>query len=100
MVHCQGTGGRKKQYMDSNHIKAKVNKYRKTVVTEELMLNVYFDEMNAQSDIDIKVLGKKHFDRADDLYSGSSTVTKAVRTTDPDSSQQTCEGKLECFHIH
>ena len=44
------------------------------------------------------MLGKKPFDRDDDPPSGGGTVTKVISTTDPDSGQQTREGKPDGFH--
>ena len=57
----------------------------------------YMDELNAQIDLDRKVLGKKPFDRDNDPSSGGGTVTKVISTTDPDSGQQTREGKPDGF---
>ena len=56
------------------------------------------DELNAQIDLDRTVLSKKPFDRDDDQPTDGGTVTKVVSTTDPDSGQQTREGKPDGFH--
>ena len=94
----KGLVGGKILYTDSTHIKAKANKHRKTVVTVDQTPKAYMDELNAQIDLDRKVLGKKPFDRDDDPPSGGGTVTKVVSNTDPDSGQQTREGKPDGFH--
>ena len=90
---ARGLVGGKILYTDSTHIKAKANKHRKMVVTVDQTPKAYMDELNAQIDLDRKVLGKKPFDRDDDPPSGGGTVTKVISTTDPDSGQQTREGK-------
>ena len=95
---ARGLVGGKILYTDSTHIKAKANKHRKTVVTVEKTPKDYMDELNAQIDLDRKILGKKPFDRDDDPPSGGGTVTRVVSTTDPDSGQQTREGKPDGFH--
>lgn len=95
---AQGLAGGKILYTDSTHIKAKANKHKKTLVTVETTPKAYMEELNAQIDPDRTVLGKKPFDRDDDPPEGGSTTTKMQSTTDPDSGQQSHEGKPDGFH--
>ena len=95
-------------YTDSTHIKAKANKHKKKLVTVEQTPKAYMAELDEQVDLDRKVLGKKPFererdnDRDDDRRNnggGSSrTTTRMQSTTDPDSGQQSREGKPDGFH--
>ena len=90
-------------YTDSTHIKAKANKHKKYLVTVPVTPKEYMDELNAQIDLDRKALGKKPFDHDDDPDdpddpNGSKTTTRMVSSTDPDSGQQTREGKPDGFH--
>ena len=93
-------------YTDSTHIKAKANKHKKQLVTVERTPKSYLKELDEQVDLDRKVLGKKPFDRDDDHKGGgdggssgmSDTTTKMQSTTDPDSGQQSREGKPDGFH--
>ena len=101
-------------YTDSTHIKAKANKHKKKLVTVEQTPKAYMAELDEQVDRDREVLGKKPFererdnDRDDDHKdngggggsSGGSgrTTTRMQSTTDPDSGQQSREGKPDGFH--
>ena len=69
------------------HIKAKANKHKKRLVTVEETPATYMAELDAQIDLDRKVLGKKPFDRDDDDNDDppSSGKTRMESTTDPDS---------------
>ena len=84
-------------YTDSTHIKAKANKHRKMLVTVDETPKAYMDELNAQIDLDRKVLGKKAFDHKDPP-DGTGTTTRMQSLTDPDSGQQTRDGKPDGFH--
>lgn len=87
-------------YTDSTHIKAKANKHKKYLVTVPVTPKEYMEELNAQIDLDRSVLGKKPFDHDDDPNDPNSgkTTTRMVSRTDPDSGQQTREGKPDGFH--
>ncbi|MBQ6346030.1 MAG: IS1182 family transposase [Clostridia bacterium] len=92
-------------YTDSTHIKAKANKHKKKQVVVEQTPKSYLKELDEQVDLDRKVLGKKPFDRDDDHKDGGSggggnaeTATRMQSTTDPDSGQQSREGKPDGFH--
>ena len=90
-------------YTDSTHIKAKANKHKKKLVTVERTPKAYLEELDEQVDLDRKVLGKKPFDRDDDHKGDGSggatdTTTKMQSTTDPESGQQSREGKPDGFH--
>ena len=106
-------------YTDSTHIRAKANKRRKKLVSVEQTPKAYLEELDEQVELDRKVLGKKPFDR-DDAHkdehkdgedngnngssggngkSGASgTTTKMQSTTDPESGQQSREGKPNGFY--
>lgn len=87
-------------YTDSTHIKAKANKHRKVLVTVEETPKEYIEELNAQIDLDRKILGKKPFDHDDDdkpPKSGSGK-TQMKSLTDPESGQQNRDGKPDGFH--
>ena len=92
----KGLVGGKILYTDSTHIKAKANKHRKTYVTVEETPKEYLEELNAQVDLDRKVLGKKAFEHEEDPQ--PEKRTKAQSLTDPDAGQQTREGKPDGFH--
>ena len=85
-------------YTDSTHIKAKANKHKKFLVTVPVTPKEYMDELNAQIDLDRKVLGKKPFDHDDDPDDPNGSKTRMVSKTDPDSGQQTRDGKPDGFH--
>ena len=99
-------------YTDSTHIKAKANKHKKKLVTVEQTPKAYMAELDEQVDRDRKVLGKKAFERdnehKDDGKGGScgggnggengGTTTRMQSTTDPDSGQQSRDGKPDGFH--
>ena len=88
-------------YTDSTHIKAKANKHKKKLVTVEQTPKAYMAELDEQVDRDREVLGKKPFDRGDDHKDGDSgggTTTRMQSTTDPDSGQQSRDGKPDGFH--
>lgn len=83
-------------YTDSTHIKANANKHKKKLVTVDGMPKAYLEELDAHIDRDREVLKKKPFDRDDDPLGGVS-VKKMESTTDPESGQQSCEGKRTAF---
>ena len=85
-------------YTDSTHIKAKANKHKKRIVVVAETPKAYMEELDAQIDRDREILGKKPFGRDDDEPKGSGTTTKVESTTDPESGQQTREGKPDGFH--
>ena len=95
-------------YTDSTHIKAKANKHKKELVTVERPPKAYLEELDKQVDLDRKVLGKKPFDRNDDHKNSGDgehgdgekreTTMRMQSTTDPDSGQQSREGKPDGFH--
>ena len=100
-------------YTDSTHIKAKANKHKKELVTVERPPKAYLEELDKQVDLDRKALGKKPFDRkdahknsgdgehSDDEHGNGEkreTTTRMQSTTDPDSGQQSREGKPDGFH--
>ena len=89
-------------YTDSTHIKAKANKHRKSLVTVEVSPKEYMEELDEQIDQDREILKKKPFERDDndpDPPDGDKgTTTRMVSLTDPDSGQQTRDGKPDGFH--
>ncbi len=103
----KGLVGGQVLYTDSTHIKAKANKHKKRLVTVEETPASYMAELDAQIDLDRKVLGKKPFERDDDNDRDdeddsnddppSGGKTKMESTTDPDSGQLSKEGKPEGF---
>ena len=95
---ARGLVGGKILYTDSTHIKAKANKHRKVQVTVHVTPKSYMDELDAQIDLDRKILGKKPFDRDDDPPEGGETTTRMQSTTDPESGQQSRDGKPDGFH--
>lgn len=59
------------------------------------------EELNEQIDLDREILNKKPFDRNDndpDSPAGGGTTKRMISLTDPDSGQQTREGKPDGFH--
>ena len=88
-------------YTDSTHIKAKANKHRKALVTVDTSPKEYMEELDEQIDLDREILNKKPFDRNDndpDPPAGGGTTKRMISLTDPDSGQQTREGKPDGFH--
>jgi len=85
-------------YTDSTHIKAKANRHKKKLVMVEETPKAYLEELDAQVDRDREVLKKKPFDRDDDPPGGGGSVKKMQSTTDPESGQQSREGKPVGFH--
>ena len=88
-------------YTDSTHIKAKANKHRKALVTVNTSPKEYMEELDEQIALDRQILNKKPFDKDDndsDPPEGEGTTTKMVSLTDPDSGQQTRDGKPDGFH--
>ena len=88
-------------YTDSTHIKAKANKHRKVLVTVDTSPKEYMEELDEQIDLDREILNKKPFDRNDndpDSPTGGGTTKRMISLTDPDSGQQTREGKPDGFH--
>lgn len=83
-------------YTDSTHIKAKANKHKKQLATVDETPKAYMEELDAQVDLDRKVLNKKPFDH--DEPKGGGTTTRMKSTTDPDSGQQCRDGKPDGFH--
>ena len=97
---AKGLVGGKILYTDSTHIKVKANKHRKTFVTVEETPKKYMEELNAQIDLDRRILGKKPFDRdvGEDDPPPKGGKQKAQSLTDPDAGQQNREGKPDGFH--
>ena len=96
---AKGLVGGKILYTDSTHIKAKANKHRKALVTVEETPKEYIEDLNAQIDLDRKILGKKPFDHDDDdPPPGGGKKTRMQSLTDPDAGQQTREDKPDGFH--
>ena len=85
-------------YTDSTHVKAKANKHRKVLVTVEETPKSYIEELDAQVDLDRKILEKKAFDREDDPPPGDAEKQVVKSKTDPDSGQLSKEGKPDGFH--
>ena len=85
-------------YTDSTHIKAKANKHKKKLIEVNETPKAYMEELDAQVDRDRAVIGKKPFDRDDDEHKGSGSTKRMQSTTDPQSGQQTRDGKPDGFH--
>lgn len=88
-------------YTDSTHIKAKANKHRKALVTVEKSPAEYIEELDKQIALDREILNKKPFDKDDDDSDppeNGGTTTRMVSLTDPESGQQTRDGKPDGFH--
>lgn len=85
-------------YTDSTHIKAKANKHKKQLIQVTQPPKAYIAELDAQVDLDRKVLSKKPFERNDDDDKNGGTTTRMSSTTDPESGQQSREGKPDGFH--
>ena len=88
-------------YTDSTHIKAKANKHRKALLTVDTSPKEYMEELDEQIDLDRESLNKKPFDRNDndpDPPTGGGMAKRMISLTDPDSGQQTREGKPDGFH--
>ena len=59
------------------------------------------EELDEQIALDREILNKKPFDKDDndpDPPKGGGTTTRMVSLTDPDSGQQTRDGKPDGFH--
>ena len=84
-------------YTDSTHIKAKANKHKKRLVEVAETPKAYMKELDAQVERDRKAIGKKPFDHDDD-HKGSGTTKRMESTTDPESGQQSRDGKPDGFH--
>ena len=96
---AKGLVGGEILYTDSTHIKAKANKHKKALVTVKETPREYMEELDEQIDLDRKALGKEPFDKDDnDPPEGSGTTSRIVSTTDPESGQQTRDGKPSGFH--
>lgn len=96
---AKGLVGGEILYTDSTHIKAKANKHKKALVTVSETPKEYMEELDEQIDLDRKVLRKDPFDKDDnDSSGGTGTTTRMVSTTDPESGQQTRDGKPGGFH--
>ena len=96
---AKGLVGGEILYTDSTHIKAKANKHKKALVTVKETPREYMEELDEQIDLDRKALGKEPFDKNDnDPPEGSGTTSRMVSTTDPESGQQTRDGKPSGFH--
>lgn len=93
----KGLVGGKILYTDSTHIKAKANKHRKRIVNVEETPKEYMEELNKQIDLDRKILGKEPFDHDDDPPPGGGKE-KAESLTDPESGQQSRDGKPDGFY--
>ena len=96
---AKGLVGGEILYTDSTHIKAKANKHKKALVTVKETPREYMEELDEQIDLDRKALGKEPFDKDDnDPPEGRGTTSRMVSTTDPESGQQTRDGKPSGFH--
>lgn len=97
---CEAKGlvGGEILYTDSTHIKAKANKHRKQLVAVEQTPKEYIEQLDAQIALDRTVLGKKPFNKDDDPPAGDGTTTRMQSKTDPDSGQQSREGKPDGFY--
>ena len=96
---AKGLVGGEILYTDSTHIKAKANKHKKALVTVKETPREYMEELDEQIDLDRKALGKEPFDKDDnDPPEGIGTTSRMVSTTDPESGQQTRDGKPSGFH--
>lgn len=96
---AKGLVGGEILYTDSTHIKAKANKHKKALVTVKETPREYMEELDEQIDLDRKALGKEPFDKDDnDPPEGSGTTSRMVSTTDPESGQQTRDGKPSGFY--
>ena len=58
----------------------------------------YLSELDAQVDQEREELGKKPFDRDDDAHKGGGSATRMQSTTDPESGQQSRDGKPNGFY--
>ena len=85
-------------YTDSTHIKAKANKHKKKQVEVAVTPKAYLSELDAQVDQERKELGKKPFDRDDEAHKGGGSATRMQSTTDPESGQQSRDGKPNGFY--
>ena len=85
-------------YTDSTHIKAKANKHKKKLVEVAVTPKAYLSELDAQVDQERKELGKKPFDRDDEAHKGGGSATRMQSTTDPESGQQSRDGKPNGFY--
>ena len=95
----KGLVGGKVLYTDSTHIKAKANKHHKKLIEVESTPKAYLKELDEQIERDRKVLGKKPFDKDDDSKpSGGEKRGRMESTTDPESGQQSRDGKPDGFH--
>ena len=96
----KGLVGGKILYTDSTHIKAKANKHRKTLITVEETPKEYMEELNAQIDLDREILKKKPFEHDDDdkKPKGGNGKIQMQSLTDPESGQQSRDGKPDGFH--
>ena len=96
---AKGLVGGQILYTDATHVKAKANKHRKVLVTVEETPKSYIAELDAQVDLDRRVLGRKPFERDEaDPSEGGGTKQKMESVTDPDSGQLSKEGKPDGFH--
>ena len=85
-------------YTDSTHIKAKANRHKKKLVEVAVTPKAYLSELDAQVDQEREGLGKKPFDRDDDAHKGGGSATRMQSTTDPESGQQSRDGKPNGFY--
>ena len=71
------------------------------MVTVNATPKEYIEELDEQIALDREILNKKPFDKDDndpDPPEGGETTTRMVSLTDPDSGQQTRDGKPDGFH--
>ena len=85
-------------YTDSTHIKAKANKHKKTLVEVAVTPKAYLAELDAQVDQEREELGKKPFERDGDEHKGGGSAKRMQSTTDPESGQQSRDGKPNGFY--
>lgn len=101
---AKGLVGGEILYTDSTHIKAKANKHKKNLVSVTETPKEYIEELNEQINLDREILKKKPFDKdkddsdRDSNGNSSGITTRMTSTTDPESGQQTRDGKPDGFY--
>lgn len=86
-------------YTDSTHIKAKANKHRKQLVEVKISPKAYMKELDEQISEDRAELGKKPIkNKEDDDDKPETPKTQMQSITDPESGQQSRDGKPDGFH--
>ena len=85
-------------YTDRRTSRRKANKHKKKQVEVAVTPKAYLSELDAQVDQERKELGKKPFDRDDEAHKGGGSATRMQSTTDPESGQQSRDGKPNGFY--